>query len=58
MAVERITLQIRLEKELRDDWNLLCNYQSKNGSEVIRKMIKDYIDNNKDDLEKAKQNKE
>ena len=56
MAVERITLQIRLEKELRDDWNLLCNYQSKNGSEVIRKMIKDYIDNNKDDLEKAKHN--
>ncbi len=57
MAVERITLQVRLEKELRDNWNLLCKYQSKNGSEVIRKMIKDYIDNNKDDLEKAKQNK-
>lgn len=57
MAAERITIQIRLEKELRDDWNLLCNYQSKNGSEVIRKMIKEYIDNNHNDLLKAKQNK-
>ena len=40
---KRIAIQIRCDEELRDQWNAYCNQRKLNGSDVLRDVIKDFI---------------
>ena len=43
MDNKRIVLQIRLEKELKDDFQQLCKSKAINSSELLRQLITQWI---------------
>lgn len=43
MDNKRIVLQIRLEKELKDDFQQLCKQKAINSSELLRQLITQWI---------------
>lgn len=44
---QRITIQIRLEKELKDQFQAICKAKAINSSELIRQLITKWIEDNK-----------
>jgi metal-responsive CopG/Arc/MetJ family transcriptional regulator len=45
--MEIVNLNIRLDKQLRTDFQIICKKQDTNASEVLRDFIKQYVDENK-----------
>ena len=45
--MEIVNLNIRLDKQLRTDFQIVCKKQDTNASEVLRDYIKQYVDENK-----------
>lgn len=48
MDNKRIVLQIRLEKELKDDFQRLCKQKAINSSELLRQLITQWIQEQQD----------
>ncbi len=48
MDNKRIVLQIRLEKELKDDFQQLCKQKAINSSELLRQLITQWIQEQQD----------
>lgn len=48
MDNKRIVLQIRLEKELKDDFQALCKQKAINSSELLRQLITQWIQEQQD----------
>ena len=48
MDNKRIVLQIRLEKELKDDFQALCKQKAINSSELLRQLITQWISEQQD----------
>ena len=47
--MEIVNLNIRLDKQLRTDFQIICKKQDTNASEVLREFIQQYVNENKQD---------
>ena len=45
--MEIVNLNIRLDKQLRTDFQIVCKKQDTTASEVLRNYIEQYVDKNK-----------
>jgi metal-responsive CopG/Arc/MetJ family transcriptional regulator len=45
--MEIVNLNIRLDKQLRTEFQIVCKKQDTNASEVLRNYIEQYVDENK-----------
>ena len=45
--MEIVNLNIRLDKQLRTEFQIVCKKQDTTASEVLRDFIKQYVDENK-----------
>jgi len=45
--MEIVNLNIRLDKKLRTEFQIVCKKQDTNASEVLRNYIEQYVDENK-----------